>query len=72
MTEQEKMAVLEECMELDEGTLSLTDSLSDYEEWDSLAALSLIAVVGEKCGKTIDNDDIKKLVTVKDALEIME
>lgn len=72
MTDKEKMSILEECMDLDEGTLNLDDTLADFEEWDSLAALSLIASIGENFGKTIDAADIKKLVTVADALKLME
>lgn len=72
MTEQEKITILEESMDLDEGTLNLESVLTDYDEWDSLAALSLIAAIGEKFGRTVEAADIKKLVTVADALKLME
>lgn len=72
MTEKEKLAELEDIMELDEGTLSPQDRLDSYNEWDSLTALSLISLIDERFGKTVTGDDIKKLVTVADALALME
>lgn len=71
MNEQEKLALLEEIMELDEGTLSVDDVLEDYEEWDSITALSFIAMMDEKFGKTVTGADIKGLHTVADAIEMM-
>lgn len=72
MNEQEKLALLEEIMELDEGTLSVGDVLEDYEEWDSITALSLIAAMDEKFHKTITGAEIKELKTVSDVLEMMK
>ena len=39
MTLQEKLEVLEDVLELDEGTLNVEDSLEDIEEWDSMSKL---------------------------------
>ena len=43
MSTSEKIALIESCMDIEEGTLSLNDKLADYEEWDSLTALSVFA-----------------------------
>lgn len=59
-------------MELDEGTLSIDDVLEDYPEWDSISALSLIALVDEKFGKILDGQTVKKFEKVSDALAVME
>lgn len=72
MSEKEKLALLEEIMDLDEGTLSLVDALVDLDEWDSISALSFIAMMDEKFQKTISGEDIKKLVTIADAIALME
>lgn len=72
MSQQEKINLLEEIMEIDEGTLSLDDILEDYDEWDSVTALSLIALMDERFGKIIAGEDIKKLKTVSDVLMLME
>ena len=72
MNEKEKLALLEEIMELNEGTLSVDDVLEDYVEWDSITALSLIAVMDEKFHKTISGENIKNMKTVSDVLEEMK
>ena len=72
MTEQEKIYLLEEIMELDEGTLQMSDVLTEYDEWDSVTALSLIALMDEKFGKTITGDVIKELKNVADVVNLME
>ena len=37
MSLEEKIALLEEIMDLDEGTLEADSLLDDFEEWDSLS-----------------------------------
>lgn len=72
MTTQEKLEKLEEIMDLDPNTLKEKDELEEYGEWDSIAALSFIAMMDEEFGKTVKGADIKALKTVADALAIME
>lgn len=72
MTEQKKISLLEEIMELDEGTLNVDDMLEDYAEWDSIAALSFIALMDEQFHKTISGPEIKAFKTVGDVLKVME
>lgn len=72
MSEKEKLGLLEELMELEEGELSLTDKLKDYEEWDSVAVLSFIAMMDSEFHKTVKGADIKEFVTVQDAINMMQ
>ncbi|MCM1157874.1 MAG: acyl carrier protein [Bacteroidales bacterium] len=72
MSQEEKIAMLEEIMELDEGELKITDKLSDYEEWDSIAVLSFIAVMDSNFHKIVKGVDVKEIITVKDAIDMME
>ena len=72
METSQKLTALEEVMDLDAGTLTPDTVLSDLEEWDSVSILSLIVLIDDEFGKIITGADIKKLVTVADALEIME
>lgn len=72
MNEKEKLALLEEIMDLDEGTLSVDDVLADYAEWDSISALSFIAMMDEKFGKIVSGADVKNMKTVSDVLEEMK
>ena len=41
----------------------------DLEEWSSLIALSIIAMVDEEYGVTLKGDDIKNAMTVKDIFD---
>lgn len=72
MTVEEKIAMLEEVMELDEGTLKADDELEEYEEWDSIARLAFIAMLDSDFDKVVKGDVIKALKTVQDALDLME
>ena len=72
MTNQEKIALLEEMMELDEGTLNESTLLKDLDEWDSMAALSLIVLMDETFSKKLTGTQIKEFKIVKDILDYME
>lgn len=56
----------EEIFELDEGTLDLQTELSDLDEWDSLAKLSLMAWARKDFDKVLTAQQIKDFVTVED------
>lgn len=72
MKVEEKIALLEETMELDEGELKIDSALADYEEWDSLSKLSLMALSKQKFNKTLTADILRNFVTVKDICDWME
>lgn len=72
MTNQEKLEKLEEIMDLEAGELKEDSILSEYEEWDSIAVLSVIALLDEEFEKIVKGADIKKCVTVKDVMDLME
>lgn len=69
---KEKLAKLEEIMEVDEGTLSPDTLLSDVEEWDSLSALSYVVMMRDDFSKKISGDQIRSFKTVQDILDSME
>jgi len=69
---KEKLALLEETLDTEEGVLTPETVLDDLEEWDSIAALSLIVMLDEHFGKTISGNEIKALETVTDILNYME
>lgn len=71
MTEQEKIAMLEDMMELDEGTLAADTALADVEEYDSMAKLSLIVLMEDEFDVKLDGDTIKAFETVGDILKLM-
>lgn len=72
MDQKKKLAMLEDMMELDEGSLTPETVLADIEEWDSLAKLSLIVLMDEECGKTVTGADVRAFNTVGDILAAMD
>lgn len=71
MTQQEKIELLEELFEADAGTIAPETALSQLA-WDSMAMLSLIALVNEKFGKRLNGASIRAFETVQDILAVME
>ena len=68
---QEKLALIEEVLDVEEGSLKPETELADVDEWDSIAALSLIVMLDEKFEKTVSGAQIKALETVNDILAFM-
>ena len=71
METKEKLAKLEDMLEIDEGTLTEETLLDDIEEWDSMSKLSLIVLMDDDFGKRITGEQIKDLVKIKDILDLM-
>ena len=72
MTNQEKIALLEETLEIDEGTLTEDTLLEDVDEYDSMAKLSLIVMMDDEFDVKVTGDMIKGFQTVGDILAVME
>ncbi|MBR3136976.1 MAG: acyl carrier protein [Clostridia bacterium] len=71
MTEREKLALLEDMLELDEGDLTLDKELDDIDEYDSMAKLSLIVLMEDEFGVKLTGDMIKGFETVGDIVALM-
>lgn len=71
MTQEEKIAMLEEMLELDGGSLKPEMKLNEIPEYDSMAKLSLIVMMDEEVGKKLTGEDIQGFKTVKDILDFM-
>lgn len=72
MTENEKLRLIEETLECDEGTLTAETVLDNIENYDSMAKLSLIVLFDDELGKKLTGDQIKQFETVGDILTAME
>jgi acyl carrier protein len=71
MTQAEKIAALEELFEVDVGVITPETAL-DTLQWDSMAMLSLIALVNEKFGKRLNGAQLKSFKQVQDIFAVME
>lgn len=69
---KEKLALIEEVLDVEEGSLTPETLLADVDEWDSIAALSLIVMLDEQFEKIVSGAQIKALESVNDILAYME
>ncbi len=71
MTNEEKIALLEDMLELDNGSLQPETELSSIDEYDSMAKLSLIVLMDDEFGKKLTGEQIVKFTTIGDILDFM-
>lgn len=71
MTEKDKIALLEDMLELEEGTLSPETELASIEEYDSMSKLSLIVMMDDEFGKKLTGEQILQFSTIQDILDFM-
>lgn len=72
MTQEEKLALLEDMLELDPKSLTPDTDLASVEEYDSMTKLSLIVMMDDEFGKRLTGEQILKFKTVNDILEFMD
>ena len=71
MTNEEKIALLEDMLELDGDTLAPDTELSSIDEYDSMAKLSLIVLMDDEFSKKLTGEQIREFKTVQDILDFM-
>ena len=72
MTNEEKLHMIEDVLELGENTLTPEMVLADIEEYDSMSKLSLIVMIDDECHKKLTGEQLREFVTVQDVLDFME
>lgn len=72
MTNEKKIALLEDLMELEAGTLTPETVLDSLEEWDSIALISFIALIDDEFDKIVKGSQVKEQKTVADLMALME
>jgi acyl carrier protein len=70
MNKSEFLRAIDELLELSPGTLKGPEKLDNYETWDSLAVISLIALADEKFGVVVGSDKIAEAKTADDLANI--
>lgn len=66
------LASFKEALQIEDREVLTTDVFRDYDEWDSLSRLSLIAALDEEYDLQIEDKEFEKLVTVGDLMEVVE
>ena len=71
MSEEEKMSVFADVLDMELSDFSLDTDLSELDNWDSVAMLAFMAMMDERFGKTVKGADIRNFKTVQDAINFM-
>jgi acyl carrier protein len=60
------LEMISDVLEIEDRTIEMTDAFRDYDEWDSLARLSLIAEIDDVYNIVIEDEVFKNLLTLSD------
>ena len=58
--------------DVDVGDLSMNTQFKNFDEWSSLTALGLLAVISDEYNVELNNDDIKNANTIQDVFNIVK
>lgn len=72
MERTEFFAKVEEILDSDPGSVSAESVVQDQEGWDSVAALSLIAMIDESYGVSLEGTEIIGCPTVGELLGLVQ
>jgi acyl carrier protein len=64
--EERFLKLFQETLEKDDDSVNVEDEFRNLEEWDSLAVLSILAMINEEYDVTIPRTDFDKLKTIQD------
>lgn len=70
MNTKDAVALIEEALEVDPGTIRGDETLEAID-WTSLAAVTIIGLVDEKLGKTLEPKAIARCTTVADLTALL-
>jgi acyl carrier protein len=72
MTKEEFIQEFIEALEIEDASLvQETTVFKDLEEWDSLAALSTISLIGDEFGVTINNKVLRSVETLGELYDLV-
>lgn len=63
---------LKDILEIENIEVNMEDKFRDYENWDSMAALSVIAMIDDEFGVVINGEDFRQLNTVGDLIQAVK
>jgi acyl carrier protein len=72
MTDQEKIILIEDTLEIEAGTLTIETNLENLDEYDSMAKLSLIILCDEEFNRKLTGEQIRAFKTIGDILDFLK
>ena len=70
--EKKFLDAVKEIMDIDDKEPGLQDTLRDFENWDSLKELSMLAMMDIEFGIELEMKDFNKLITLGDIFEYIK
>ena len=70
-TKDEVIEFLVDVFERDFETMKTEDCFKDYDEWDSLVALSLVASMEDSFGVSLNGEQLESLNTIQDIINFI-
>jgi acyl carrier protein len=67
--EQKFLDLVKETLEIKDRDIQLSDNFRDFQEWDSLANLSLVAILDDEFGIVIDTERFKQMTTLQEVFD---
>ncbi len=67
--EQQFIEQLKDILEIEDRELNLSDEFRGFDEWDSLANLSVVAMIDEEYNVVIPTADFNKVKTIGELIE---
>lgn len=64
--EEKFIELIKDVLEIEDREINMNDNFREYEEWSSLAYLSVIAMLDEEYDCQIEEADFRKLQTIGD------
>ena len=71
MNKEKFVELFAEILEIEDFEVSMEDKFRDYEEWDSLAILSVLAMINEEFNIILKREELDKLTTIKELYEFI-
>lgn len=62
--EEKFIELIKDVLEIEDREINMNDNFREYEEWSSLAYLSVIAMLDEEYDCQIEEADFRKLQTI--------
>lgn len=72
MSEQERIEIIAEILEVEEEEVIPQKELQDYDTWDSVAVLSVISIMNEKFDKYPSAKEVLNNKTVSELMEFLQ
>jgi acyl carrier protein len=64
--EERFLYLIKETLDIQDRDLHLTDNFREFKEWDSLASLSLVAMLDEEFGVVINSQRLMQMNSLQD------